>query len=155
MEFTQSDDICYITIPITEENLQGVDVDFYPDSFEISYQITKHKSRNETQYLIHNISVDKSSFKYDTKKKLLEIQLYKQNKGKWGKQIFKTDTKKDRWDEIAKQSTSIEEKESILDLNKWFEKIYADGDDGNKQAMMKSFIESGGKSLSTTKETKD
>ncbi|KAL4230582.1 Suppressor of G2 allele of SKP1 [Mactra antiquata] len=56
------------------------------------------------------------------------------------------------WDKLAKdaeEEEKNEKKEGDAALNDLFQKIYADGTDETKKAMMKSFYESGGTVLST------
>lgn len=51
------------------------------------------------------------------------------------------------WDTLALDDDDDEDKE---DVNKFFQKIYQSGDDDMKRAMMKSYVESNGTSLSTS-----
>jgi suppressor of G2 allele of SKP1 len=56
--------------------------------------------------------------------------------------------KKTDWNEIEK-SYEEEKPEGDAALNELFQRIYKDGTDETRKAMMKSFVESGGTTLST------
>ncbi|KAI1414441.1 SGS-domain-containing protein [Hypoxylon sp. FL1857] len=63
-------------------------------------------------------------------------------------QAYPTSSKKGvvNWDEVADDD---DDKEGDADVNAFFQKLYKDADDDTRRAMMKSYIESNGTSLST------
>ncbi|KAI8963088.1 SGS-domain-containing protein [Daldinia sp. FL1419] len=65
-------------------------------------------------------------------------------------QAYPTSSKKGavNWDKIGDDDGDDESKEDA-DVNSFFQKLYKDADDDTKRAMMKSYVESNGTSLST------
>ncbi|KAG4220860.1 hypothetical protein PC116_g30661 [Phytophthora cactorum] len=66
-------------------------------------------------------------------------------------QAYPTSSKKGvvNWDRIGDDDGDDESKEDA-DVNSFFQKLYKDADDDTRRAMMKSYIESNGTSLSTS-----
>ncbi|KAK3099651.1 hypothetical protein FSP39_007529 [Pinctada imbricata] len=123
--------------------------------------------------LAHQIQPEKSSFKVMSTK--IEIKMKKNEEMMWQKlegdgqtevkQFNSQDNKEDaaqkyptsshytrNWDKLVseiKEEEKDEKLEGDAAVNQLFQKIYADGNEETKKAMMKSFYESGGTVLST------
>ncbi|KAI0599289.1 SGS domain-containing protein [Biscogniauxia sp. FL1348] len=73
------------------------------------------------------------------------------NKSSNGTPAYPTSSKKGpkNWDTIADNEDEDEEKKEEGDVNTFFQKLYKNADDDTRRAMMKSYVESNGTSLST------
>ncbi|KAK7694699.1 hypothetical protein QCA50_001887 [Cerrena zonata] len=119
--------------------------------------------------------IDTEKSDYTVGKVKVEIRLVKLAQGRWGsltgdapdvlssfpqQQPPMTAAKKQRknWDGITEQILKSEKAPTVEEdpnaggdatVNEFFQKIFADADDDTKRAMMKSYSESGGTTLST------
>eukprot|EP00871_Galdieria_phlegrea_P004583 jgi/Galph1/5125/GphlegSOOS_G3784.1 len=93
----------------------------------------------KTWHLAHCISVDQSNVTYSVSK--VEIKLIKENNG-----LIK---KKEKGSNLDLSNDSDEEAVQEGDVLTFFRQIYQNADEDTRRAMMKSFVESKGKVLST------
>ncbi|XP_063693810.1 protein SGT1 homolog [Bolinopsis microptera] len=156
----------YITVTIfakgvTQDRLQIV---IGKQNLSVIVKIDDHAEYTIDTILQHPIDPDTSSHKiFKTK---VEIRLCKATGVRWDSlehkeqtdansgRAYPTSNRRDPvdWDrveaEVEKQDAE-EKKEGDAALNNLFQKIYADGNEDTRRAMIKSFQESGGTVLST------
>lgn len=124
-------------------------------NFEMERVVVRVELPNSEMYTLNlNLSNDiipaKCTYKLLSSK--VEIHMYKHHSGWWESLEKKENSKKTEgscknWDAVTKQLTDDKEAESSVET--LFSKIYSDGTDDQKRAMIKSFYESGGTVLST------
>lgn len=161
-----------VSIYVKKINAESVDADIHSNSVSLTFEDSNNfKYDFRIDELFDSINVDESTYKvYGTK---LTILLTKENSTAWT-DIKKTDqitnttipeiNRSDKREDtpVSYPTSSIkktdwakfkidddEEDEENEDPDRFFKKLYSGADDNARKAMMKSFIESNGTSLST------
>lgn len=146
-----------VSLFIKDTNKDELKTYFTHNSMAVSWQ-----DHHWEVQLKHNVT----DYSYKCLSTKIEIKAKKEVGGHWGNlEEEKKDTNvhkypssshytrpTDHWDKLTNQVKKEEEDEKLdgdQALNKVFQKIYSDGSDDVKKAMMKSFSESGGTVLST------
>ncbi|THV04973.1 SGS-domain-containing protein [Dendrothele bispora CBS 962.96] len=116
--------------------------------------------------------IDPNASDYTVGKVKVELRLSKMAQGRWGGLVgdspdplansaappSTTSKKTKNWEGITSNILSSEKEKTLEEdpnvggdsaVNPFFQKIFADADEDTKRAMMKSFVESGGTTLST------
>ncbi|XKL61238.1 hypothetical protein PGB90_008295 [Kerria lacca] len=154
-DWYQTDQKIVITIPAKNVTQDCITVLFSLNSVSVDIKLPIMEKNSLNLNLSSNIVPEKCSFKLFPSK--VEITLVKEFFSRW-ETLVKSDnqslqtelTKKStskNWDAVAKGL--IDEKEEESSVETLFSKIYSDGSDDQKRAMIKSFYESGGTVLST------
>ncbi len=142
-----------VVITILEKNVTQDEIDVKFESEAVTVRI-RSRENNLNLNLFSAILPQKCSYKLFASK--VEITLIKDGAGRWEALVKKEPAADEaasgakatskNWDALAKRLTDEKEDESVETL---FSKIYSDGNDDQRRAMIKSFYESGGTVLST------
>ncbi|KAK7601999.1 hypothetical protein V9T40_009440 [Parthenolecanium corni] len=148
-DWYQTDAKVVITILVKKVVPESVNVNFTKENVSTSIKLSSNEDCDMNFCLSHPIVPEKCTFKVTPSK--IEIHLAKVASIKWNMLEKKVEVAKPiagpkNWDALAKNLVSDKDEETIDTM---FNKIYADGSDEQKRAMLKSFYESGGTVLST------
>lgn len=148
-DWYQTDTKVVVTILVKNVSQESVNVNFAKENVTTSMKLPSNEDCILSFSLSQPIVPEKCSFRVTPLK--VEIHLAKDSAIKWDSLEKKADVAKPKaspknWDALAKNLVSDKDEESIDTM---FNKIYSDGSDEQKRAMLKSFYESGGTVLST------
>ncbi|KAJ2228463.1 Cochaperone protein [Coemansia sp. RSA 1722] len=162
-EWYQNDEFVVLEIFIKRVQKDAASVEFTEKSVSVSVKMATGSENNyEFEPLLHSIVPGESTFEVLSTK--IEIRLKKANSGNKWDHLEETDAqqlanqklslsssrKGVSWDSIAayaEKETKL--KPSEQSVNELFQNIYRDADEDTRRAMLKSYTESNGTSLST------
>lgn len=148
-DWYQREEDIIITLFVKIINKENVNIKFTDDSVSISLTDDKNAIKNLHLVLHDCIRSPECSYKIHTTK--VEIRLKKLKNILWSnleKKKLDCNVKQQiNWDKIVNSETAGDE--TNTDISKFFQKIYSDGSDEVKKAMIKSFYESRGTVLTT------
>ncbi|KAG6336677.1 hypothetical protein ID866_2424 [Astraeus odoratus] len=170
-EFYETDERLTLSIFDRGADAEQVSVKFEPR--KLMYQ------NGDKSLILHPLKgqIDPEKCDYTVLKVKVEVRLTKAAQGRWGALVgdspdvvanypavaptapsTKTAPKRKNWEGITSEILSSEKEKTTEEdpnvagdstVNAFFQKLFADSDDDTKRAMMKSFQESGGTTLST------
>lgn len=148
-DWYQTDSKVVINVLIKNVSEENFNIKFETSVISASIILANEERYNLNLNLLHDIDTNRSTYKLLPSK--IEIALMKSHANRWEslekkEPIKKIETGEKNWDALANQLTDDKDAESVETL---FSKIYSDGTDDQKRAMIKSFYESGGTVLST------
>lgn len=148
-DWYQTDSKIVINVLIKNVSQENFNITFKKSVVSVSIKLTNDGTYNLNLNLLHDIDTTRSTYKLLSSK--VEIALVKSQAIRWESLEKKEPVKKlesgnKNWDALANQLVDDKDAESVETL---FSKIYSDGTDDQKRAMIKSFYESGGTVLST------
>jgi len=162
-EHFQTETHVVVTIFAKGASQDDVEVTFGTQNLAASIKLP-----DSTEYLLDVVlagTVDTERCSFKIMKTKVEIRLAKATAGKWdslertedatsSQRVYPSSHQRNPidWDQVEKDVVKAEEEEKPegdAALNSLFQKIYADGNEETKRAMIKSFQESGGTVLST------
>lgn len=146
----ETDPRVVVEVPLKNVNEQDVTVNYAPQNLEISIKLPDDEIYSLKLNLFKEIVPNECSYRIRSSK--VEVYLPKVQHSRWDK-LEKDEPKPEvsvqtkNWDKVVKENLTENDEDSSID--QLFAKIYADGNDDQKRAMLKSFTESGGTVLST------
>ncbi|XP_065209769.1 protein SGT1 homolog isoform X4 [Planococcus citri] len=148
-DWYQTDSRIVITILIKNVSQENFTIKFKETAVSVGIKLPNDETYNLNLNLLHVVNTNQCSYKILSSK--IEIYLVKNLAVRWESLEQKESAEKPKsgdknWDALAKQMVDEKDSESVETL---FSKIYSDGTDDQKRAMLKSFYESGGTVLST------
>lgn len=149
-DWYQTDGKVVVTVLVKNVAPDRVKVDFRPESVAAVIKLASDEECGLNVNLWQPIVPERCSFRVTPSK--VEIHLAKVVSLKWDaleKKVVEAAKPKagpKNWDALAKNLVTDKDEESVETL---FNKIYSDGSDEQKRAMLKSYYESGGTVLST------
>lgn len=162
-EHFQTDQFVTVTIFAKGAAPGDVEVTFGTQNLVASIKLPDSTTYCLDMVLSNPVDTERCSFKIMKTK--VEIKLAKATAGQWeslerkedaasSQRVYPSSHQRDPvdWDKVEQDVVKAEEEEKPegdAALNQLFQKIYADGNEETKRAMIKSFQESGGTVLST------
>ncbi|PIA18325.1 SGS-domain-containing protein, partial [Coemansia reversa NRRL 1564] len=162
-EWYQTDNDVILEVFIKRVQKDAATVEFEKSSVSLSIKMASGSDNNyEFEPLLHSIVPEESSFEVLSTK--IEIRMKKASPGQRWEHLEMPDDQQAKnkaaghgisrkgvsWDSIAadaERETKL--KPSEQNVNELFQSIYKDADEDTRRAMMKSYVESNGTSLST------
>lgn len=149
-DWYQTDCKVVITVLVKNIHQENISVNFELNRVAAAVKLNENQKYCLNFELSNGIVPDESSYKLYPSK--VEIHLKKNHPLRWeslerNELDKKHKSEKKNWDAVASQLTEEKEGESSVEM--LFSKIYSDGTEDQKRAMIKSFYESGGTVLST------
>uniref|UniRef100_T1IHX8 CS domain-containing protein n=1 Tax=Strigamia maritima TaxID=126957 RepID=T1IHX8_STRMM len=150
-EWYQTEPSVIVTILVKNVNSGEVSVEICDKTLRC--KVRRNEKRDDYELdinLAHTINPERSTWKILSSK--IEIQMKKMAAGMW-KTLHDDQTrvvdakKKKNWDKVVSDCTEIDDQDAGGD--EFFANIFSQGSDEMKRAMNKSFVESGGTTLST------
>lgn len=148
-DWYQSEEDVTITLFVKNINKENFNVTFTDDSMSISLTDNKNVVSNLNLMFYDFVRPSECSYKILTTK--IEVKLRKLINGFWlnldKKEHDRNVKQQINWDKFVKNEITGDDTQA--DINNFFQKIYNDGSDDVKRAMMKSYYESCGTVLTT------
>jgi len=163
-EWYQTASHVFVSFFVKNAKKEDASVDIQAKSLNVSIKLSNNTEYQMDIELCDLVTPSESSTTFGSTK--IELKLKKANAARWktledtGEGPKQWDSiqaanptpapkPKKNWDKIIEEETKGEKLEGDESLNKVFQDIYSGASDEQKQAMMKSYLESGGTVLST------